>query len=140
MTRDTPVLLYDGECGFCASSVQFALRHESPARASSLRFAPLQGAFGTVVRAEHPEVATIGSVLWYEPGPKGASRVLARSDAALAVVAHLGGAWRMLALCARAVPRAVRDAVYDLVARRRFELAARACLLPTADQRQRFLM
>ena len=140
MSVETPVLLYDGECGFCAGSVQFALRHEAASRVSALRFAPLQGTFGTAVRAEHPEVATIDSVWWYEPGPHGASRVLARSDAALAVVAHLGGVWRVLALCARVVPRPVRDAMYDLVARRRFAMAARACLLPTAEQRQRFLM
>ena len=37
-----PVLLYDGDCGFCAESVQLVLRHE---RRRRVRFAPLQGVF-----------------------------------------------------------------------------------------------
>lgn len=130
------MLLYDGDCGFCAGSVQFVLRREpAPARAR-LAFAPLQGAFGTRVRAQFPELAGVDSVVWYDPhGPS----VRVRSDAALAAVAHLGGFWAAVATLGRVVPRVLRDAIYDQVARRRFEIAAPACLLPTPEERERFL-
>lgn len=132
------VLLYDGTCGFCAESVQLVLRHD---RRRTLRFASLQGEFGTRIRAGHPELSSVDSVIWVEPGSGGApDRVLVRSDAALRVARYLGGWWR-LALLARALPRPVRDAGYDLIARHRHRLldSGSSCLVPTPDMRERFL-
>ena len=135
----TPVLLYDGDCGLCARSVQFVLSHECPERRAALRFAPLQGAYGAKLRVRHPEIASIDSVAWYEPTGGHPSRVRVRSDAALATMTHLGGAWRAFSAIAIFVPRPIRDAVYDAIARRRFRLVAQSCLLPSAQDRHRFL-
>jgi predicted DCC family thiol-disulfide oxidoreductase YuxK len=135
-TAHPAVLLYDGDCGLCASSVQFVLRHEPPSRRHRLHFAPLQGMFGAEVRAAYPELAGVDSVVWVEPA---AGRVLVRSTAALAVARHLGGIWGVLGLLGRLVPRSLRDAVYDRIARHRLRLVAPACLLPRPDQRARFL-
>jgi predicted DCC family thiol-disulfide oxidoreductase YuxK len=130
------VLLYDGDCGFCAGSVQFVLAHEPAAARARLAFAPLQGTFGTRLRERFPELAGVDSVVWFDPhGPS----VRVRSAAALAAAAHLGGMWTIVALLGRLVPRGLRDAIYDLIARRRFEIAAPACLLPTPEERARFL-
>ncbi len=139
-TSDTrSVLLYDGDCGFCAGSVQFVLGHEPPAARARLAFAPLQGGFGTRLRARFPELDGVDSLVWYDPtGPTGPT-VRVRSAAALAATAHLGGLWAVLAVLGRLVPRVLRDAIYDLIARRRFVLAAPACLLPTPNERSRFL-
>jgi predicted DCC family thiol-disulfide oxidoreductase YuxK len=133
-----PILLYDGECGFCAGSVQFVLAHEAPDR-STLRFAPLQGTLAARVRADHPVAAAADSVVWIETDADGRERVAVRSTAALSALAYLGGGWRWLARVGRLVPRPVRDAAYDLVARHRLSLAAPACHLPTPEQRRRFL-
>jgi len=133
------VLLYDGECGFCAGSVQWMLRREAPERAQALCFAPLQGAYAAAVRTAHPEIGTVDSVVWVERRPDGTTRVALRSEAALMALRHLGGAWHGLAVAGRLVPRRWRDGVYDAIARRRLSLAASACLLPTPEQRQRFL-
>ena len=133
-----PVLLYDGTCGFCADSVQFVLRHD---RRRTLRFASLQGVFGTEVRARHPELAQADTVAWVEPAIAGhAERVLLRSDAALRVAAYLGG-WFHLARVAAILPRPIRDAAYDLVARHRHQLVGEgpSCLVPAPDVRDRFL-
>lgn len=133
-----PVLLYDGTCGFCAESVQLVLRHD---RRRTLRFASLQGAFGADVRARHPALAGADSVAWLEPASPGrAERVLLRSDAALRVAGYLGG-WFHLARLAAILPRPLRDAGYDLVARHRHRLSGDgpSCLLPAPDARARFL-
>ena len=132
------VLLYDGTCGFCAGSVQFVLRHERPGGERTLRFATLEGALGDEARRAHPELAGVDSVIWLEPGT---GRVLVRSEAALAVAAYLGGPWRVLAALGRLVPRRLRDAAYDLIARNRYRIAGRveACPLPTPEQRGRFV-
>ena len=140
-TPATPatVLLYDGDCGFCARSVQFVLAQETARTGYLLRFAPLHGDFGTHVTAQFPFAATANSVVWFEQAGDGAPRAHIRSDAALSVLTYLGGAWRILAWLGRAVPRPIRDAVYNAIAIRRHTLTAPACLLPSADERQRFL-
>lgn len=133
-----PVLLYDGTCGFCARSVQFVLRRERPN--GTLRFARLEGPLGTALRSRHPELARIDSVLWYEPGTAASpERLLWRSRGALRVAHYLGGVWSLLASLGALVPRPLRDAVYDWIARHRHDLAADACLVPTPEQRRRFL-
>jgi predicted DCC family thiol-disulfide oxidoreductase YuxK len=132
------LLLYDGTCGFCARSVQFVLRRER--RRRTLRFASLQGPYGSDLRARHPELDGVDSTIWYDPpGPGRAERALTRSDAVLEVLSYLGGAWRLLGGLGRVVPRVARDAAYDIVARYRRKLASNDhCVLPIAEQRARF--
>jgi predicted DCC family thiol-disulfide oxidoreductase YuxK len=106
-----------------------------------LRFASLQGAFGTEVRARHPELAGADTVVWVEPGSgERSERVLLRSDAALRVAAYLGG-WFHLVRVAAVLPHPIRDAAYNLVARHRHQLTGEApnCLVPGPDARARFL-
>lgn len=139
MNTAPAVLLYDGECGFCAGSVQFVLKRETLDQRTELQFAPLQSDFGAYVRARHPEVTDIDSIVWYETLATGHSRVRVRSAAALAVARHLGGTWRWLARLGTLVPRPLRDAVYNAIARRRAQFAPPSCVLPTVTERSRFL-
>ena len=132
------VLLYDGTCGFCAESVQLVLRHD---RRGTLRFAALDSTFGRAVLARHPQLAQVDSIVWYQPAQGGASeRILTRSAAALRVARYLGGAWRLAAV-GGLLPRFLRDSLYDLVARHRHSLVrgGQQCLIPSPDQRARFL-
>jgi len=134
---DGPLLLYDGTCGFCADTVQFVLRHDG--RARTLKFASLQGPIGTAIRGRHPELASADSVVWLDGIDDSAP--LVRSAAALRVLGYLGGAWAAAATVGSMVPRGVRDCVYDLLARHRHRLAGEgaACVIPTVEERARFL-
>jgi len=133
-----PILLYDGTCGFCARSVQFVLSHEGKRR--TLRFARLEGPFGTALRALHPELATVDSLIWYEPATPGATeRMYWQSRGVLHVARYLGGLWGALGSLGMFVPRAIMDAAYAWIARHRKELAADACLVPNPEQRARFI-
>ena len=133
----TPLLLYDGTCGFCAESVQFVLRNEGSSD-RSLKFASLQSPTGVEVRTRHPELEGVDSVIWYDPS---GDVVLVRSRAVLRVLRYLGGIWKPLGLLAAIVPRFVRDAVYDFVARHRHKLVrgGPVCVVPSPDQRDRFV-
>jgi predicted DCC family thiol-disulfide oxidoreductase YuxK len=140
MSEGSAMLLYDGSCGFCAESVQFVLEHDR--RSRSLRFASLQGPTGTEVRGRHAGLDAVDSVIWYEPAsPGGRDVILVRSSAVLRVLRYLGGAWRVLAWLGALVPRPLRDAVYDFVARHRHKLVrgAPVCVIPSEDQRTRFV-
>ena len=131
------VLLYDGECGFCAESVQMVLRHD---RRRRVRFAPLQGAFAASVRARHSELQSIDSMIWVERVESGSERVFVRSAAALRLARYLGGVWRVL-LLGYLLPRTARDGLYNFIARHRHQVPGTrsACLVVPPDMRERFL-
>ena len=134
----SPILLYDGTCGFCAESVQFVLARD---RKGTLRFAALDSATGRDVLERHPEVRGFDSVLLVEPADATKpERLFAHSSAALRLAAYLGGSWRLLQV-ARLVPSPIRDAVYRLIDRHRHRLSANGpvCVVPTARDRARFL-
>lgn len=130
------VIFYDGVCGFCDRSVRFVLRHDPGGR---FRFAPLQSAYAAAALARHGrDAGDLDSVaLLLDPDTAG-ERLLARSDAVLAILQGLGGGWRLLAF-ARWLPRRLRDAAYDAFARRRYRWFGRfdACPLPTPELRAR---
>ena len=131
-------VLFDGECNLCDRSVQWLLRHD---RKAALRFGALEGGAGGEVRARHPRLPSADEtiVLVESPGTP-EERVRVRSDAALAILARLGGGWRLATLL-RIVPRPLRDLVYGAVAKRRRRWFGRlpACRIPTPEERSRFL-
>ena len=130
-----PLLFYDGTCGFCARVVQFVLRHET--NRHDLRFAPLDGVRARDLRGRRG-IENVDSFIWSETTAT-SEVVLVRSDAALALASYLGGGWKMLGALARLLPRRLRDAAYDLVARHRHALGGAVCVVPSAEQRARFL-
>jgi predicted DCC family thiol-disulfide oxidoreductase YuxK len=62
---------------------------------------------------------------------------MARSDAALFVLQELGGKWRVLGAIFRILPRPVRDAAYNLVARNRYRVFGKFETCPVPDPRHR---
>lgn len=132
------VLLYDGLCGFCDSSVQFVLARDP---GGSMKFSPLQGDFAAGILRVHPELQLVDSLILVDTTNDGStSRVRVRSAAVLGVAGYLGWPWKGL-LVMQVVPRVVRDWGYDLFARNRHRWFGRydACPVPSAEQRGRFL-
>jgi predicted DCC family thiol-disulfide oxidoreductase YuxK len=131
----TPVLLYDGMCGFCDRTVHLVLRVD---RRGVFRFAPLQGEFAASVLGRHASLRGIDSLILVESGTQ--QHVHVRSGAVLRIAWHLGGPWRALGVF-RLVPRPLRDWAYDAFARRRYRIFGRlhACSIPSPDAHSRFL-
>lgn len=126
------ILLYDGVCGLCNRIVHFVLKRDG---IGAMRFATLQGELGHAALRQLPEIAGVDSVvLLHREG------AWVRSTAALEVARYLGGPWTAL-LAGYALPRAMRDKLYDFAARRRYKWFGRydACPIPSAEQRARFL-
>ncbi|GGJ40199.1 hypothetical protein GCM10008938_27820 [Deinococcus roseus] len=67
-------------------------------------------------------------------------RVYAQSDAALHIAAHLKWPYALLGMF-RIVPRPIRDAVYDWIARNRYRWFGKQdqCMLPRPEWKSRFL-
>jgi predicted DCC family thiol-disulfide oxidoreductase YuxK len=134
-----PILLYDGVCGLCNRAVQFILKRD---RLNIFRFASLQSNFAATVLKKHslnPDILDTVYLVLHAGDPT--ESLLARSDAALAVMLLLGGFWRVLASVGGVLPKFFRDFLYNLVARNRYRVFGKydACPLPTPEQRAKFL-
>ena len=123
---DRPTLLYDGDCGFCTTSVRFIERHV-PTKA---KLAPYQltdlAALGTT------ESRASGEVLWAENG-----RIRGGAQAVASLLIDAGGPWRPLGLLLRVPPiRWLAAGVYHLVTVNRHRLpgGTPACALPATDR------
>jgi predicted DCC family thiol-disulfide oxidoreductase YuxK len=131
-----PVLLYDGECGVCAASVQWILRHE---RSTGLRFSALDSPIGQGLQRIAHVPAGVDSLVWVNATAEGASARL-YSSAVLSALDYVGGVWQLVHAALWIVPKPLRDGAYRLFARVRRKFAPNQCLLPTPEQRARFLL
>jgi predicted DCC family thiol-disulfide oxidoreductase YuxK len=132
------VVLFDGVCVLCDSSMRWLLDADRDGR---LSFAPLQGETAKEVLARHPEVTgDLSTVLYVRDFRSSAETVHARSDAVASILRDLGGGYGVLALF-RLLPRFLRDALYDWVAARRYRWFGKldACRLPRKGEEKRFL-
>lgn len=130
---DGPVMLYDGDCGFCARSVQWLLAHEAD---HDIRFAPLQGPTAARLRRSYPRIPeAISTMVFVADG-----RAHLRSKAVLHAARHLRAPWRW-GYAMRWVPGFALDLGYRVVAAMRLRLGGRAdaCGIVTPEQRARFL-
>jgi predicted DCC family thiol-disulfide oxidoreductase YuxK len=128
-----PVILFDGVCNLCNGAVQFIIKRDKKA---VFRFAPLQSDFGQAqLQKSGLAFPTVETIVLVEDGT-----VYQRSDAALRISKHLSGAWPVLYSC-RIVPRILRDAAYNWIARNRYRFFGRRdeCMIPTPELKARFL-
>ena len=101
---------------------------------------PVEVKVGVALRERHPRLASIDSLIWYEPATATApERVLWQFRGVLRVARYLGGLWAILGSLGMIVPRQVGDAAYAWIAKHRHTLAADACVVPTPAQRRRFI-
>ncbi len=131
--RAGSIIVFDGVCHLCSGWVRFLLRRD---RAGRYRFAAMQTPAGRGLLVDNgldPDDPV--SFLLLDDG-----RVRTDSDAIIAVLASLGGAWRMVNAL-RLVPVLLRDPVYRLLARHRYRVFGRSsqCWLPDPEDADRFL-
>jgi len=133
------IVLYDGVCGLCNSLVQFLIKRD---KRGALRFASLQSDFAAKVLGRHgidpTDLDTFHLVVNYEQPDE---RVLSRGDAVLKAWRELGGSWNTLATIGQVVPRALRDLLYNFIARNRYRVFGKheTCMLPDPNQQHLFL-
>jgi predicted DCC family thiol-disulfide oxidoreductase YuxK len=136
------LVLYDGLCGLCNSSVQWVIRHDD---ADRFRFAPQQAALVAQILARHgvdrESMLKGNSVYLVLHAGTAQERLLAESNVAVNVLLLLGGRWRFLGRFLRAIPSFARNAAYRLFARNRYRVTRRyeVCPLPQETERMKFL-
>lgn len=131
-----PVILFDGVCNLCNSSVQWVIERDKEGR---FDFATLQS------DAARRELAKVMSEKEIDALPDSivlldSDGVHIRSAAALRIARGLGPRFALLRL-GIVVPRPIRDAIYKLIARNRYRWFGRrdTCMTPTPELAARFL-
>jgi predicted DCC family thiol-disulfide oxidoreductase YuxK len=129
---DDDVILYDGICVFCSRWIRFVAARDIEHR---FRFTAIQSGYGSRlaqafgIDPADPDTNAVvhGGVVFF------------KSDAALTVLSLLPR-WGWVRVL-RAVPKAWRDAVYNLVARNRYWIFGKyeECFLGDAEFRERVL-
>lgn len=154
------IVLFDGVCNLCNSTVQFIIRHDP---LGQFQFASQQSEIGQKLLAKHgiqtaqaladSVVVIEGDTAWLET--EGASptkptsdnvagleeeKIWLESDAALQILYRLGGFWSLFAGL-KIIPKPLRDWVYRLIAQNRYRLFGQrqSCMIPTPEHKKRFL-
>ena len=132
--KQQPVLLIDGVCNLCVSSVKFVLKRDPK---QQFRFASLQSPIAkTLLGATHQDAITrLDSVVLIDE--KG---VWHKSSAALRTLKKLSGLWWLLSIF-MIIPKPIRDRAYDFIGSRRYRIFGRTeqCWIPDQNIRHRFL-
>lgn len=132
-TISHPVILFDGVCNLCSSSVQFIIKYDPN---HQFRFASLQSDFGQeVLQQFNLPIKDFGSFILLEKGI-----LYTKSNAALLVAKKLSGAWPLL-YAFRIVPPFIRNAAYNLVAKNRYKWFGKKeeCWVPTVELQRLFI-
>jgi len=131
--QNHPVLLFDGVCNLCNRSVQTIIKAD---KKDHFRFASLQSdtAKELLKHANLPE-EHLDSIVLLDRG-----KFYTHSDAALHSARQLGGAWALL-FGFMIIPRFIRDAVYNWIARNRYRWFGEKdqCWIPTPDLKAKFI-
>lgn len=112
VTSEERVILFDGECPLCRRLVTFLIQADPQQR---IRLATVQSPPGQdLLRWASLPVDHFSTVAYIANG-----QVSVRSEAFFNALAQLGWPWRALGIF-RVLPRPLRDALYNLVARNRY--------------------
>lgn len=130
-TREKPIVFFDGYCGLCNWFVDFTLKQD---RNHALLFAPLQGPTAQALLGVI-DLSDIESFILYDSG-----QTYRRTNAMLHVLKYLGGFWKIFAVLA-IVPKSWRNALYDFIAKRRYQWFGKkdVCRVPNQQERHFFL-
>jgi predicted DCC family thiol-disulfide oxidoreductase YuxK len=134
MKQERGIFLYDGECGFCNSTVIFLLDNTA---ADRLAFCALQTDYPYALCREHGVEHVDLSTAYFFDGAK----IHMRSSAVLRAISLCNAPASFLAV-GFFIPKFIRDYCYSVISRFRKHiprLGKNACRLLTADERARFL-
>ncbi len=134
LPQNKKIILFDGLCNLCDSSIQFVIKHD---KKDVFRFVSLQSELGQEI-LKHIGInpANIDSVILYEPG----IAYYYKSEAALQIAKNLGGLLHFGTLL-KIIPTGISNKLYDYIAKNRYKWYGKkeSCMIPTKDLKAKFL-
>lgn len=131
--KQSSIILFDGVCNLCNSSVQFVIKHDTDKK---FMFASLQSTAGQLLLKQFDlPLQDFNSFILIEN-----EKVFLKSTAALMVAKQLKGAVKLL-YGFIVVPPFIRNGAYNFIAKNRYKWFGKkdSCILPTPELKARFL-
>jgi len=120
------IVLFDGICNLCNASVRFISKHD---KKSKIQFASLQSETAKQLLLNKAiDTQKIDSIIFITD-----EKIFFKSDAAIEIAKMLDGFPNYLKYF-QFIPRAIRDIVYDLIAKNRYRLFGKSCAIGPSNQ------
>lgn len=132
ISNSNPIVLFDGVCNFCNTSVRFVLAYN---RAENIHFSPLQSDFAKQLLAEHNLSSDdMDTVVFFQD-----NKVYTKSSAAFQIARHLIYPWKALYYF-KHFPKNITDWIYELIAKNRYSWFGKKnqCMVPKSEWKERF--
>lgn len=134
LPNDKKIILFDGVCNLCNSSVQYVIQRD---KKDEFRFVALQSELGQkIIKYIGIANTNIDSIILYLPG----IAYYYKSSAVIEIAKSLQGFFNY-GMLFRLLPNALRDVVYDYIARNRYKWYGKkeSCMIPTPELKAKFL-
>lgn len=134
LPKDKKIILFDGVCNFCNSSVLKIIEYDVKNR---FVFTSLQSTIGKqITNYLNIDTSKTDSIVLYEPNVS----YYIKSSAALKIISEFGGLWKLTQIFFL-FPSSIRDMVYDIVAKNRYKWFEKKenCVIPTNELKNKFL-
>lgn len=133
MNEKHKIVLFDGVCNLCNSSVNFVIKRD---KKNIFKFAPLQSEIGRELTSKFSiDTSKVDSIILID-----GEKHYEKSSAALYIAKNLSGAYPLL-FGFMIMPKFIRNAVYDYIARNRYKWFGKkdSCMIPTKELKSKFL-
>jgi len=127
------IILFDGVCNLCNSSVNFIIKHDKKER---FLFASLQSdAANEILLQFTSKKIGLESIILIQN-----EKIYHKSTAALMIMSRLNKGYRFLEIF-KIIPEFLRDTIYQFIAKNRYKWFGekKHCMFPTPDLKHRFL-
>ena len=127
------IVLFDGVCNFCNSSVNFIIKHD---KKDHFRFTPLQSEKGKMLlQAFNENGKGLDSLVLIEN-----NKLYKRSTASLKIAKQLSGPYFLLYVFI-IIPSSLRDPAYNFIAKNRYKWFGKkdVCMIPTPAVKDKFI-
>ena len=133
MNEEKKIILFDGVCNLCSSSVQFIIRRD---KKNQFLFGSLQGNAAQEFGKKFDIAFDVfNSFILIDQ-----NKVYTHSSAALRVLKYLGNGWQLF-YAFIIIPEFLRDGIYNFIAKKRYKWFGKkdACWVPSQELQGKFL-
>lgn len=131
--KDKSIVLFDGVCNLCNSSVNFIIKHDPN---EHFLFASLQSDVGKEILLQfYPKKYDFSTIILIDNGI-----IYDKSTAVLKIFKQLNKGYALL-YAFIFVPKKIRDLVYNYIAKKRYNWFGKKkeCIIPNENIKKRFL-
>lgn len=132
--KDKKLILFDGICNLCNSSVQYVIKHD---KKNTFLITALQSETGQkIIKKFNIDTSKTDSILLYTEE----NGISSKSTAALKIAYHLGFPNSLISIFF-IIPPFIRNWVYDYIAKNRYKWYGKkeSCMIPTAELKSKFV-